>query len=62
MTTVAEYRQFAEECIVWARAAKSDAERQAFLDMARNWTQAASLYEGSPITDYLPTAPDNFKH
>ena len=46
MTTEDEYRQFAEECMQWARAAESDAERKAFLDMARAWTDAAARMDG----------------
>jgi hypothetical protein len=42
MGTADEYRQFAEECFRWARDAKTDAARKAFLDMARAWTQAAA--------------------
>jgi hypothetical protein len=46
MTTPNEYRKFAEECLRWARDAKTDAERKAFLDMARAWTQAAARTNG----------------
>jgi hypothetical protein len=42
MVTAYEYRQFAEDCLRWARAAKDEAERKAFLDMARTWTKAAA--------------------
>jgi hypothetical protein len=52
MTTAQEYRQYAEECLRWARTAKSDAERTQFLEMANVWVQAASMKDGAP-----PTAP-----
>jgi hypothetical protein len=42
MTTADEYRQFAEDCLRWARAAKDEAEKKTFLDMARTWTKAAA--------------------
>jgi hypothetical protein len=42
MATADEYQRFAEECMSWARGAKTDADRKAFLDMARAWTQAAA--------------------
>ena len=45
MATADEYRAFAEEGLRWARAAKTDDERKAFLDIARTWTQAA----GAPL-------------
>jgi hypothetical protein len=41
MSTANEYRLFAEECFRWARSAKTEDERKAFLDMARTWTIAA---------------------
>jgi hypothetical protein len=50
MTTSDEYQRFADECMGWARGAKTDAERKAFLDMARAWTQAAAKINGTPIT------------
>jgi hypothetical protein len=56
VTTADEYQRFAEECMTWARGAKSDAERKAFLDMARAWTQAAASSNGLPI-DIVP--PDD---
>ncbi len=48
MSTTEEYRKYAEECFGWARNAKTDAERQAFLEMANVWMQAASLEDGKP--------------
>jgi hypothetical protein len=41
MTTAAEYRQFAQECIESARAATSEAARKQFLDIAKLWLIAA---------------------
>ncbi len=56
MPTSQEYRQFAAECINWARTAKSDDERQQFLKLANVWVQAASLLDGKP-----PIAPTSDK-
>lgn len=42
MTTPDEFRQFADECMKAARDAKNEAERKAFLDMARAWTKVAA--------------------
>jgi hypothetical protein len=36
-----EYREYADECLDWAKTAKSDKERQIFLQMARTWLEAA---------------------
>lgn len=53
MPTPDEFRRYADECLHSAREAKSEAERKAFLDMARTWTQAAGrvepTFESPPI-------------
>jgi hypothetical protein len=41
MTTAADYRQFAQECIDSARDAPSESARQQFLDLAQLWIKAA---------------------
>jgi hypothetical protein len=41
MATADEYRQFASECLRWATEVEAEDDRQAFLDMARDWTLAA---------------------
>jgi hypothetical protein len=56
MTTPQEYRQFADECLQWAREAKTDGERQQFPEMANASMQAAALQDGKlPIAS--PSAP-----
>ncbi len=40
-----EYRENAEECLGWARTARSDKERGIFLQMAQAWTEAATRRE-----------------
>jgi hypothetical protein len=40
MSSAEEYRKYADECLGWAKAAKSDKEREAFLDMAKAWLAA----------------------
>jgi hypothetical protein len=42
MTTSDEYRRLAEECMGWVRDAQTDAERNMFRLMARDWTEAAA--------------------
>lgn len=41
MATAEEYRQFATECFRWAEEAETAEMREAFLQMARDWTAAA---------------------
>ena len=42
MSTPDAYRAMAEECFRWARRAQTEDKRQAYLDVARTWLEAAS--------------------
>ena len=42
-----EYRQYAEECMGWAKTARTVQERVTFLEMAKTWLQAAALADRS---------------
>jgi hypothetical protein len=53
MAASQDYRQFAEECLRWARETEDEPQRQLFLEMASAWVQAASLQDGKP-----PIAPN----
>lgn len=58
MATASEYRQFAKECLRWATEAETEEFRQAFLDMARDWTLAATRLENTAHLDLnRSTAP-----
>ena len=46
MSQAAEYRTFADECLGWAKTARSERERNIFLQMAQTWLNAAVLAEG----------------
>jgi hypothetical protein len=48
MTTAQEYRKFAEECLRWATEAETEEFKDAFIQMARDWTLAAMRLEGFP--------------
>jgi hypothetical protein len=50
MGSAKEYRENADDCLVWAKTVTSDHARAIFLDMARNWLEAASRAEGRKIT------------
>jgi hypothetical protein len=45
MSSAEEYREFAEECLGWARTARSDRECRIFLQMAEVWLEAAARSE-----------------
>jgi hypothetical protein len=50
MTSAEEFRQNADDCLVWAKTVTSERERTIFLDMARNWLEAASRADGRKMT------------
>jgi hypothetical protein len=55
MSTAAEdYQHFAEECLRWARDARTEADRKAFLDMAKTWAKAAArLTNGHAVSSAM---------
>ena len=50
MASAKEFRENADDCLFWAKTVSSNHERTIFLDMARNWLEAASRAEGRKIT------------
>jgi hypothetical protein len=47
MSKTDEYRQLANDCIVWARIATSDKQREQFLELAKMWmSDAESIDRG----------------
>lgn len=57
MTTAKEYREFAIECLRWATEVESEEDKQAFLDMARDWMLAAMRLEGVLTPDNVSAEP-----
>ena len=45
MSKADEYRQFADDCIVWARIATSDDQRDQFLELAKKWMRDAEMID-----------------
>jgi hypothetical protein len=45
VSSAKEYREFAEQCLGWAKAARTGGERVIFLEMAQTWFQVAALLE-----------------
>jgi hypothetical protein len=41
MSKTDQFRQYADEAIRWAFQSKTEKERQAYIELARTWTQAA---------------------
>jgi hypothetical protein len=49
MTTAAEYRSYAQECILSARDAASDPVRKQFLELAKLWMNAANALDAQNL-------------
>jgi hypothetical protein len=51
VSSVEDYRANADECMDWARTARSERERLIFIQMAQTWQQAAMLLEACRKND-----------
>ena len=49
MTTAIEYGLMADECFQWARAAKTQSVRSAYLEIAKVWLEAAAARQGRQL-------------
>ena len=56
MTTVVEYRQFADECSRLANAARNASQREFFIALAYLWEKAAHAAEQKIIKHADPAA------
>ncbi len=57
MTSPDEFRQYAEECLRWAREAQDEDLRKQFLELANAWTLAATGADGgAPIAPKVAAA------
>jgi hypothetical protein len=45
MSKADDYRRFANDCIMWARVAMSDNQREQFLDLAKKWRSCAETVD-----------------
>jgi hypothetical protein len=51
MTEADEYRQFANDCIVWARIATSDNQRARLVELAKQWEAGAKELERAKASE-----------
>jgi hypothetical protein len=54
MTTPAEYREFAHDCLRWADEATDPGQRDTLIGIARVWTLTAAV-----VDDYVTLAGDD---
>jgi hypothetical protein len=50
MKVASKYLAYAKECIEWGKTARSEQQRDALLEMARIWLEAAHHADGSELT------------
>jgi hypothetical protein len=48
MSEADQFRQYAQEALLWASQSKTEKEKRALLELARTWSQAA-LESGSTV-------------
>jgi len=55
MTTPAEYRAFAVECLRWADEAKDASQRATYIELARVWMRTSLIVEdAATLTNNVP--------
>jgi hypothetical protein len=52
MSKADQFRQYAEEAMRWACQSKNEKEKQALIELARTWTQAACQSESAVVINY----------
>ena len=66
MSSSKECREFADECMGWAKTARSEREKRIFLQMAETWLRAAIIADrrertrrgrGAPSSQQSDSAP-----
>ena len=51
MSRVAQFRRDAEEAMNWSRRSNTEKEKQALIELARRWTQAALQSESAGVVN-----------
>ena len=61
MSAADEFRSYAHQCLRWADEIDNEEHRQAFLEMAKVWTQLLAMHgngEAAQGTQTLPAAAE----
>jgi hypothetical protein len=59
MSKASEFRKYADDAMHWARQTKSENEREALIDLAHTWAQAAIQAETVLFVAKNPPEPKN---
>jgi hypothetical protein len=57
MSEADQFRQYAEEALVWANQSNTEKEKRLLLELARTWTQAAVASDSTTVVNY--TQPEH---
>jgi hypothetical protein len=57
MSKAGQFREYADEAIQWSRESKAEEARNALIDLARTWTQAAAFSEGVVVSQSKGSEP-----
>jgi hypothetical protein len=53
-----EFQEYADECMAWAKSAKTDKEREIYLQMAKAWSDAALIAREKHIPAFAKPPSD----
>ena len=54
MSEADQFRQYAQEALLWARQSRTEKEKRLLLELARTWSQAALESERTVVVDNDP--------
>jgi hypothetical protein len=55
MSEADQFRQYADEALLWAAQSKTEKEKQLLLELVRTWTQAAVASDRTTVViNYIP--------
>jgi hypothetical protein len=54
MLEVDQFRQYADEALLWAAQSKTEKEKEALIDLARTWMQATLESESTFVVNSSP--------
>jgi hypothetical protein len=54
MSEADQFRQYAQEALLWARQSRTEKEKRLLLELARIWSQAALESESTVVVDNGP--------
>jgi hypothetical protein len=57
-----QFRQYAEEALLWVAQSKTEEEKRLLLELVRTWTEAAVVSDAGPLPAAILGAPGARSH